>query len=111
MGDKGFFEEEIYIGMIRQETYEWISDEFGISVGIAKILGYKKLRDDKETLSPTIYKHLNEELTINEIITDSIEMGKYQPLQREIYRLRSKSNKIKDITLYKRAWRDINGNK
>lgn len=111
MGANGFLEGMIYIGMIRQETYEWISDEFGISVGIAKILGYKKLRDDKETLAPTTYKHLNEELTINEIITDSIEVGKYQPLQREIYRLRSKGTKAKDLTIYKKAWRDINETK
>jgi hypothetical protein len=94
--------------MIRQETYEWISDEFGISVGIAKILGYKKLRDEKEELSPIVYKTYNEELTINEIITDSIDEAKYQPLQREIYRLRSKGTKVKDLTLYKKAWRDIN---
>jgi len=111
MGANGFLEGMIYIDMIRQETYEWISDEFGISVGIAKILGYKKLRDEKSELAPTTYKHLNEELTINEIITDSIEEGKYQPLQREIYRLRSKGTKAKDLTIYKKAWRDINGNK
>lgn len=110
MGANGFFFGEIYIIMIRQETYEWIQSEFGVEVGIAKILGYKKLRDDKETLAPTTYKHLNEELTINEIITDSIEVGKYQPLQREIYRLRSKGTKAKDLTIYKRAWKDINEN-
>ena len=111
MGTNGFLEGVIYINMIRGETYEWISDEFGVEVGIAKILGYKKLKDEKEELPPTTYKHLNEELTINEIITDSIEVGKYQPLQREIYRLRSKGTKAKDLTIYKRAWKDINGNK
>jgi hypothetical protein len=95
--------------MIRDDVYVTISDTFGTSIGVAHILGYKKRSEAKEE-HPTqqSYKRFNEELDINEIITSAIEDGKYQRLQREVWRLKVKSGrKIKEITIYKKAWREI----
>jgi hypothetical protein len=97
--------------MIRGETFQWISDEFGISIGVAKIMGFKKLSDEKEELGETRFKQWDGELTINEIITSAIESDTYQPLQRELYRLKSKGSRAKELTIYKKAWRDIRNGK
>lgn len=97
--------------MIRQEGYEWISYTFGVSVGVANILGYKKRSEAKgEYSEPESFKKFNDDLDINEIITESIEVGKYKELQREIYRLESKRYPtIKDVTIYKKAWKETYG--
>jgi hypothetical protein len=97
--------------MIRSETFQWISDEFGISIGVAKIMGFKKLSDEKEELGEIRFKQWDGELTINEIITSAIDTDKYQPLQREIYRLKGKGSRAKELTIYKKAWRDIKNGK
>jgi hypothetical protein len=97
--------------MIRSETFQWISNEFGVSIGIAKIMGFKKLSDEKEELGETTFKQWDGELTINEIITSAIDTDKYQPLQREIYRLKGKGSRAKELTIYKKAWRDIKNGK
>ena len=97
--------------MLRQEIYEKVSDDFGVSVGVANVLGYKKLSDEKNEYEPKVFKNASDELTINEIISDAIEDGKYQHLQREIYRLNQKKHpRIKQLTIYKKAWNDTNGN-
>ena len=97
--------------MLRQEIYERVSDDFGVSVGVANVLGYKKLSDEKEEYEPKVFKNASDELSINEIISIAIEDGKYQHLQREIYRLNQKKHpRIKELTIYKKAWKDTNGN-
>jgi len=97
--------------MIRQEGYEWISYTFGTSVGVANILGYKKRSEGKEEYStPLAFKKFNDDLDINEIITESIEEGKYKELQRELYRLNQKKHpRIKEVTIYKKAWQETYG--
>jgi len=97
--------------MIRDEVYVTISDTFGTSIGVASILGYKKREDAKEEFeTPKGFKRFNDELDINYIITDAIEVGKYRELQRELYRLKSKSGRrIKEVTIYKKAWKETNG--
>jgi hypothetical protein len=96
--------------MLRQEIYERVSDDFGVSVGVANVLGYKKLSDEKEEYEPKVFKNASDELSINEIISIAIEDGKYQHLQREIYRLNQKKHpRIKELTIYKKAWKDTNG--
>ena len=97
--------------MLRQEIYERVSDDFGVSVGVANVLGYKKLSDEKEEYEPKVFKNASDELSINEIISIAIEDGKYQHLQREIFRLNQKKHpRIKELTIYKKAWKDTNGN-
>lgn len=97
--------------MLRQEIYEKVSEDFGVSIGVANVLGYKKLSDEKDEYEPKIFKNASDELSINEIISIAIEDGKYQHLQREIYRLNQKKHpRIKELTIYKKAWKDTNGN-
>jgi len=97
--------------MLRQEIYEKVSEDFGVSVGVANVLGYKKLSDEKDEYEPKVFKNASDELCINEIISIAIEDGKYQHLQREIYRLNQKKHpRIKELTIYKKAWKDTNGN-
>ena len=97
--------------MLRHEIYEKVSDDFGVSVGVANVLGYKKLSDEKDEYEPKVFKNASDELSINEIISIAIEYGKYQHLQREIYRLNQKKHpRIKELTIYKKAWKDTNGN-
>ena len=97
--------------MLRQEIYEKVSEDFGVSVGVANVLGYKKLSDEKDEYEPKVFKNASDELSINEIISIAIEDGKYQHLQREIYRLNQKKHpRIKELTIYKKAWKDNNGN-
>jgi hypothetical protein len=97
--------------MLRQEIYEKVSEDFGVSVGVANVLGYKKLSDEKDEYEPKVFKNASDELSINEIISIAIEDGKYQHLQREIYRLNQKKHpRIKELTIYKKAWKDTNGN-
>jgi hypothetical protein len=96
--------------MLRQEIYERVSEDFGVSVGVANVLGYKKLSDEKEEYEPKVFKNASDELSINEIISIAIEDGKYQHLQREIFRLNQKKHpRIKELTIYKKAWKDTNG--
>ena len=97
--------------MLRQEIYERVSEDFGVSIGVANVLGYKKLSDEKDEYEPKVFKNASDELSINEIISIAIEDGKYQHLQREIYRLNQKKHpRIKELTIYKKAWKDTNGN-
>ena len=96
--------------MLRHEIYEKVSDDFGVSVGVANVLGYKKLSDEKDEYEPKVFKNASDELSINEIISIAIEDGKYQHLQREIFRLNQKKHpRIKELTIYKKAWKDTNG--
>lgn len=94
--------------MLRQEVYEWIADEFGCSVGMAHIIDYHQKDSEVAKGYAKVDKGFNDELNINEIITDSIEENKYRRLQRELYRLDRKgySSKIKEVTIYKRAWKE-----
>jgi hypothetical protein len=97
--------------MIRSETFQWISEEFGVSIGIAKIMGFKKLSEERVELGEPKWKQWDGELTINGIITSAIEREEYQPLQRELYRLKSKGSKARELTIYKRAWKGIKDGK
>ena len=94
--------------MLSEQTYIKTSNEFGVSVGVATILGYKHLKDSIKEVEKNTYKKMNSELSVNKMITDCIEDGLYHQLQRELYRLRSKSKrKISDLTIYKQAIKNI----
>ena len=94
--------------MLKQEVYEWCSDTFGVSVGLATIISLHNKDSEEGKVFRKKYDRFDEELDINGIITDSIEQGRYKKLWREIYRLKSKgfSPKIKEVTIYKRAWKE-----
>lgn len=101
----------IYICMIRDETFQWISEEFGVSIGVAKIMGFKKLSEEKEELGETTFKQWDGELSINQIITSAIDRNQYQPLQRELYKLKGKGSRARELTIYKKAWKEIRNGK
>lgn len=94
--------------MLKQEVYEWIAESFGCSVGMAHIIDFHQKDSELVKGYAKADRGFNDELNINEIITDSIEENKYRRLQRELYRLDRKgySPKIKEVTIYKRAWKE-----
>jgi hypothetical protein len=99
--------------MLKEETYIRTSNDFGVSVGVATITGYKHLKDSVKEVGKETYKRMNSELHINGIITDAIDEGIYQQLQRELYRLRGIcKRKVSELTIYKKAFNNItNGSK
>ncbi len=96
--------------MLREEVYDRLIEEFGVTIAVAQILGYKHIEDEKEDYEPTEYRSMKSQLDVNWIISESIETNKYQVLQRELFRLKGKSSpKIKETTIYNKVWKDING--
>lgn len=94
--------------MLREDIYIKTANEFGVSVGVATIMGYKQLKDSIKEIDKNTYKKMNSELSLNKLITDTIEDGLYQHLQRELYRLKGKSKrKISELTIYKQAIKNI----
>ena len=94
--------------MLRQEVYEWCSDTFGVSVGLAHVVSIHDRKSNEAVVAKRKNPAFDDELNINGIITDSIEEGRYKKLQKELYRLGKKgfSPKIKEVTIYKRAWKE-----
>ncbi len=96
--------------MLREEVYDRLIEEFGVTIAVAQILGYKHIEDEKEDYEPTEYRSMKSQLDVNWIISESIENNKYQVLQRELFRLKGKTSpKIKETTIYNKVWKDING--
>lgn len=96
--------------MLKEEVFEDLAQEFGTSVGVAKIFSIQPLKEIKGDFKDDIvYKEYEKGLTINYIITDAIYDGIYDKLQRKIYELKViKKTKIKDeLRLYKKAWKEI----
>jgi hypothetical protein len=98
--------------MLREEIYVNTANEFGVSVGVASILGYSHLKDSVKKIEKETYKRMDSELSINKIITNSIRTNTYQKLQRELYRLRRINGKRKtsELTIYKKAYNNISNN-
>jgi hypothetical protein len=108
---------DIYIGtfkvknMLSEKVYTNTAEEFSISVGVARITGYKKKTEHIDEVTPEVYKNLSNQLDINWIITETILDGNYKELQREIYRLKQTNKRLKsELSIYKRAFKNINGN-
>ena len=96
--------------MLPEIIYQKASDEFGVPVGVAKILGYKKKSEHIEEITSESYKNLSKELDINWIIAECILDGNYKQLQREIYKLKQNNKRLKsELSIYKRAYDNING--
>ena len=96
--------------MLPEKIYQRASDEFGVAVGVAKILGYKKKSEHIEEITSESYKELSKELDINWIIAECVLDGNYKQLQREIYRLKQTNKRLKtELSIYKTAYDNING--
>ena len=96
--------------MLPEIIYRKASEEFGVPVGVAKIMGFKKKKDHIEEITSESYKQLSNDLDINWIIADCIIDGTYKQLQREVYRLKSTNKRLKsELSIYNRAYKNING--
>ena len=95
--------------MLRQEVYENTALTFGVSVGVANIMGYTKFEDTKKDYTPKVYKKVSDELDINMIVNKVIELGKYKQFQKLLYttRKKNKNPRIKELTIYKKAWKEL----
>jgi len=96
--------------MLPEIIYRKASGEFGVPVGVAKILGYKNKKDHIEEITPENYKKLSDDLDINWIVAECILDGIYKKLQRELFRLKSSNPRQKtELSRYRRAYKNING--
>ena len=93
--------------MIKEHVYEEAAQNFGTSVGVAHIIGFKNKKQQIKEEGIESFKSIEPDLEINYTIIDAIEIGKYQELQRAIYRLRNNKRIKKETTLYNKAWREI----
>lgn len=94
--------------MLKESVFERVANEFGTSIGIASIFKSQPLEECKgEFVSDKEYREYEDELTINHIICKAVDLGKYQKLQREIYKIKLKGDRrLKEITIYRRAWKE-----
>ena len=94
--------------MIKDSVYVDVAEEFGTSVGVAHIIGYKNKKEQIKTEGIESFKVIEPELELNMIICDAIEINMYQELQREIYNIKLKGDKrLKETTIYNRALIEI----
>lgn len=85
-----------------------MASEFGTSVGVAQIIGYKTKKETIQEDGLDLYKETKDDLTINGIICDSIDLELYQELQREIFKIKQTGSKrLKLITIYRRAFKEL----
>lgn len=97
--------------MLKDKVYVDAADEFGASVGVAHIIGYKNKKEQIKEVGVESYKAIEPDLEINYIIQDAIEINQYQQLQREIFKIRQKGDKrLKETTIYNRAFNEITKN-
>jgi hypothetical protein len=94
--------------MIKESIFVEAADNFGTSVGVAHIIGYKNKKQQIVEEGVESFKKIEPDLEINAIVCDAIEIGIYQELQREIYKIKQKRDKrLKEITIYIRAFNEI----
>lgn len=98
--------------MLKEEIFTKVAEEYGTSIGVAKIFKVQRLEEVKSEYENEEYKEYEKNLSINYIIMDSIEMGLYKQLQRTIYDLKvNRKSKIKDeLRLYRKAFKEITNN-
>jgi hypothetical protein len=95
--------------MLKEEVFNRVAQEYGTSIGVAKIFSLQALDEVRDEFEKNDYIEYERKLSINYIITDAIEMGLYKELQRTIYDIRvNRKSKIKDeLKLYKKAFKEI----
>ena len=62
--------------MLREEVYDRLIEEFGVTIAVAQILGYAHIEDEKEDYEPIEYRSMKSQLDVNWIISESIETNK-----------------------------------
>jgi hypothetical protein len=92
--------------MLKQETYQKVSEVFGTVVGVASVYGMIDLNEVEGADEPVSYKAAVDEIDINDIINKAIEVGRYKELQVNLYNIK-RNPRMKDLTRYKRAWETI----
>jgi hypothetical protein len=93
--------------MIKEHVYEEAAENFGTSVGVAHIIGFKNKKQQIKEEGAESFKSIEPELEINYTIIDAIEIGKYQELQRAIFKLKNNKRIKKETTLYNKAFNEI----
>jgi len=93
--------------MLKQETYEIWATTFETSIGVAETLRY--IDDGEEAIPPVVYSKFKSVLSTNKKILRTIEDGKYEELQREIYKISRGDKRLKENTIIKRAFDKIYG--
>ena len=98
--------------MLKEEVFDRVAQEYGTSIGVAKIFSLQPLEEVKDEFETKAYKEYERKLTINYIITDCIYMGLYKELQRTIYDIKTnRKSTIKDeLKLYRKAFKEITSN-
>jgi len=91
--------------MIKEETYNQVATEFATAIGVAHIIGFKTKKEQITEEGVESFKVIEPDLEINAIVCDAIEFDLYQELQREIYGIRKTKKKLKEITIYRRAFK------
>lgn len=87
--------------MLRDTDYIKIANDYSTSIGMATWVDCQT----KEDFIKKTSKGRGDESTINEIIAISIEEGRYKEVIRRVYELqRGRKGRIKDSTIYKRAY-------
>ena len=93
--------------MLKEGVYIQSADEFGCSVGVAHIVGYKRKEEHITEYSKEDYKKLSDELAINDIINTAIDDGKYQTLMRGVLKSEKDGRKLKPLTIYKKQLNNV----
>lgn len=98
--------------MLKEEVFEDLATKFGTSIGVATIYKIQPLEECKSEFETSKdYKEYEEELTINNIICKAIDLGRYQLLQRVLYKMElEKDKRLKELTIYRRAWKEVVNN-
>jgi len=97
--------------MIKESVYVDVAEEFGTSVGVAHVIGYKNKKEQIKAEGIESFKVIEGDLELNAIICDAIEINLYKELQREIYKIKQRGDKrLKETTIYNRAFIEITKN-
>ena len=90
--------------MIKESTYSQAANQFGTSVGVAHVIGFKNKREQIKESGIESFKVIEPDLIINNIVCDCIEIGMYQELQRAVYKIKQKGDRrLKEKTIYRKA--------
>jgi hypothetical protein len=95
--------------MLKEEVFNRVAQEYGTSIGVAKIFSLQALDEVRDEFEKNDYIEYERKLCINYIITDLIDMGLYKELQKKLYELRViRKTKIQDeLKLYRKAYKEI----
>ena len=96
--------------MLKEEVFNRASQDFGTSIGVAKIFKMQPLTEYKEEIKDDlVFEKYKKELEINNIIIDVVDLGLYKELQMTIWDIKTKrKSKIQDdLRLYRKAYKEI----